>query len=291
MHTKGYIYALITVTLWSGWAVVTRLGAVQALHPMDLAFLRFGAAGLLMLPIALKNRHYITRKNYKTLAVMICGAGLGYFLFMAFGFKLAPASHGIITPCLLPVIVAIASSKLFHEKFGKLRIFGYALIVIGVAYKMYFSLASGAVTADLLFILGAICWSAYTIQTKIYRHIPPLVTTAFVQVGSMAFIVIPYFIFQGLEPHSLPLMPSLVQVLYQGVVTSIISLLTFNKAVAIIGASKTSSFAALLPVMVIFLSMPILSEYPHVPDIIFASLMTVGVFLASGVLKLKTKQL
>jgi len=188
----------------------------------------------------------------------------------------------------MPVIVALISSRLFAEKFSHARIFGYAVIVVGVIYKISGSIKTGLVGPDLLFLMGALCWSIYTIQTKIHK-IEPLVNAAFVQVGSMILILVPYLIYQINTPHTLPLVPSVIQILYQGVLTSIVSLVFYNKAIAIIGASKTSSFAALLPVLVIFLSIPILAEYPTQDDIIFASLMTVGVFFASGVVKRKVK--
>ena len=286
MQTKGqnigYIYAFLTITLWSGWAIVTRLGAVTSLSVFDIAALRFTSAGLMMLPIAIKHRKLIHRKNFMQIVAMTFGAGIGYFTVMGIGFKLAPAGHSIITPCLLTVLVALGSYFMFYEKFSKPRLIGYALIITGVIYKMAF-LSNGEYIADLFFIGGAFCWTIYTLLTKKNSHIPPLAVAAFVQVGSGLLVIIPYIIYQMQAPHTLPLQSSIIQVIYQGFFTSILSLLFFNKAMSYIGASRTSSFAALLPVMVTLGAMPILGEYPTVYDIIFVAFMSTGVFFASGV--------
>ena len=289
-QSKGYLFAFLTVTLWSGWAIVTRLGAVGSLSVFDIAFLRFLTAGLLMAPIAWKHRKLIHRKNFREIATMMFGAGIGYFVVMGIGFKLAPAGHSIITPCTMTLMVALGSYYIFGEKFTRTRVAGYALIIIGVAYKLVM-LSHGNLMADIYFLAGAVCWTVYTLFTKKNSNIPPLAVAAFVQVGSGLLVIIPYIIYQYYAPHSLPVKDSVIQAVYQGFFTSIVSLVFYNKAISFIGASKTASFAALLPVMVTLGAIPILSEYPTTYDWVFVICMSVGVFLASGVTtKLKKKQ-
>ena len=144
--------------------------------------------------------------------------------------------------------------------------------------------------ADLYFIGGAICWTVYTLFTKKNANIPPFAVAAFVQIGSAIIILPAYIYYQNIAPHALPIKDSIIQAIYQGIFTSIISLVLYNKAISYIGASKTASFAALLPVMVTLGAMPILAEYPTTYDIIFVIFMSAGVFFASGVLgKFKKK--
>ncbi len=286
----GYLFAFLTVTLWSGWAIVTRLGAVGSLSVFDIAFLRFLSAGLLMSPVAWRYRKLIHRKNFREIATMMFGAGIGYFVVMGIGFKLAPAGHSIITPCSMTLMVALGSYYLFGEKFSRARIAGYILIVAGVSYKLIF-LSEGNLMADIYFLGGAVCWAVYTLFTKKNANLPPIAVAAFVQVGSGILVIIPYIIYQYNTPHSLPVQDSIIQAIYQGFFTSIVSLIFYNKAISYIGASKTASFAALLPVMVTIGAIPILSEYPTTYDIVFVCFMSAGVFLASGVTtKLKKKQ-
>jgi drug/metabolite transporter (DMT)-like permease len=49
-YMRGALYGLAAVSIWSGWIVVARLGLKTSLTPWDIAALRFGVAGLLLLP-------------------------------------------------------------------------------------------------------------------------------------------------------------------------------------------------------------------------------------------------
>jgi len=284
---KGYFFAFIAISLWAGWSIVTRIGALSPLTTMDMAFMRFTCSGILMFPIAYKNRHLVTKQNFKNIFLMTLGAGIAYFSFMAQGFRLAPAGHGIITPCTMSTMVAIASYYMYGEKFSKIRVFGYCLIIFGLALKLYNGVLGGTIWADIFFVIGALTWSIYTIQTKGQKQIPAIAAAAFVQVGSMALIFFPYLAYQIHSPHSLPIGDSVLQIIYQGFFTGIVSLIFFNKALELIGASATASVAAAMPAMITVLAIPFLHEYPSKLDIVFVTMMTVGVFIASGAVKIR----
>jgi hypothetical protein len=49
-YFRGALCGLTAVSIWSGWIVVARLGLRTSLTPWDIAALRFGVAGLLLLP-------------------------------------------------------------------------------------------------------------------------------------------------------------------------------------------------------------------------------------------------
>jgi len=49
-YLRGSLYGLAAVSIWSGWIVIARLGLRTSLTPWDIAALRFGVAGLLLLP-------------------------------------------------------------------------------------------------------------------------------------------------------------------------------------------------------------------------------------------------
>ena len=47
---RGAIYGLSAVGIWAAFIVVSRLGVRTSLTPWDVAAIRFGTAGLLLLP-------------------------------------------------------------------------------------------------------------------------------------------------------------------------------------------------------------------------------------------------
>lgn len=49
MTMRGALYGLAAVSIWSGWIVVARLGLKTSLTSWDIAALRFGVAGLLLI--------------------------------------------------------------------------------------------------------------------------------------------------------------------------------------------------------------------------------------------------
>src|SRR5258708_39856415 len=49
-YTRGALFGLGAPCIWSGWIVVARLGLRTNFTPWDIAALRFGVGGLLLLP-------------------------------------------------------------------------------------------------------------------------------------------------------------------------------------------------------------------------------------------------
>jgi len=280
----GYLFAFLTITIWSGWTIMSRIGALGSLSPFDLVFMRYSFAGLIMLPTAIRNFHLINKQNYLGILVMIVGAGAPYLWFALLGFQRAPISHGILIPSAMPLFVAILSFMVFKERLIATRLLGYLFILCGIIFRLnnnHSTISSSY--ADIFFLIAALLWAIYTVQNK-YLHLTPIVATSFVTCGSMFILIIPYVIYQYKHPHALPLIESTQQIIYQGFITSILSLITYNRAIEIIGAAKTSCFAALCPVMVTLLAIPFLHEIPNTYDWIFVIIMSIGVFLASGVL-------
>lgn len=285
MKLKGYLYAMVTITLWSGWIISTRYGMKTDLTPLDLSLMRFVCAGMIMLPIAYKNRHLITKQNRAQVITMSLSSGPAYLLLMAYGYVYAPAVHGILTPCLLPVVVAALSWKMFKEKPNKKAFLGYGFILAGVIFQL---ISNNGAISDGLFLAGAFFWAMYTVLYK-KLGFSAVVATSFVAVISMIFMLIIYVPYQIITPHSVNLESAIFHIIYQGIVTSIISLITFNKAAQILGSSEAAAFGAGIPILVALGSVPILGEYPNTNDIIFVALMTLGVLLASGILAFRHK--
>lgn len=283
---RGYALAFVTIVIWSGWMIVSRLGLLNSLTPFDVVFLRYTASGLIMLPIALKHLHLITRANRKAVALMVLGAGVPYLFLCNLGFASAPASHGILTPSTMPLWVGIGSYFVLKEKISNIRLLGYLFILSGAIFKIGFG-EEGFSSTDLFFIGASLCYGTYTILSKIHSNLPPLTLAAFVSSGNMILLAIPYAVYQIVNPHELPLVVTIQQIVYQGVLTGIVALIAYNKAIQLIGAARTSSFAAFAPVMVTLLAVPLLGEIPTYNDWVFVLLMTVGVFLASGVLRFR----
>jgi drug/metabolite transporter (DMT)-like permease len=72
------------------------------------------------------------------------------------------------------------------------------------------------------------------------------------------------------------------QGLYQGVITMVISLFLYGRAISLLGASSGAAFGALGPAMAALIAIPALGEWPTRADWIAIMLISAGVYLASG---------
>ena len=90
-----------------------------------------------------------------------------------------------------------------------------------------------------------------------------------------------YLTFFGTRLAQLPLTDFAVQALFQGVVVTIVSLLLYGRAVALLGASGGSAFGALVPVLSALFAIPLLGEWPSETDWMGIVLISFGVYLTS----------
>ena len=68
----------------------------------------------------------------------------------------------------------------------------------------------------------------------------------------------------------------------QGILTAIISLMLYGRAVSILGASSGAAFAALCPAMTALMAIPVLGEWPQNRDWAAIVLISAGVYIVSG---------
>jgi drug/metabolite transporter (DMT)-like permease len=81
---------------------------------------------------------------------------------------------------------------------------------------------------------------------------------------------------------SAPWSEILIQAVFQGVLSAIVALLLYTRAVAILGVARGAVFAALVPSFSLLIAIPILHELPTHLQTIGVVLVTAGMVLALG---------
>src|SRR6266702_4190141 len=114
------------------------------------------------------------------------------------------------------------------------------------------------------------------------ENLEPLHATALVSTGSLVIYLPIYSALYGTRLAQLPLDEITVQAIFQGVLVTIVSLLLYGRAVAILGASGGAAFGALVPALSALFAIPLLGERPNETDWIGIVLISAGVYLASG---------
>jgi len=283
-YLRGAACGLAAVCIWSGWIVVARLGLRTSLTPWDIAAIRFGVAGGLLLPLLAARGIAIDRLGWTGLAAIVLGGAAPVFLANA-GLLFAPAAHaGALFPGVMPLMVAGLAAMVLGEKFSRARQIGFALILPGV---LAITLGSGGELGSLqnlghaLFLCAGLAWAFYTVAMRRAR-LDGLHAAAISAVGSALLYLPIYLALPGTTIGQALWSDIGLQAFVQGILTAIISLMLYGRAVSILGASSGAAFAALCPAMTALMAIPVLGEWPQRLDWAAIVLISAGVYILSG---------
>jgi len=282
--TLGVVSGLLVVMCWAGWVVATRLAVTTALRPVDVAFLRYVVPAVVLLPVLVRHGFGPRQIGVARSAILVACAGLPFLLVASTGMKFAPASDvGTIMVGTMPVFVAVFSALVNRERFDRIRVFGFLLVMLGIAgiaAHGLFDFHSGAWRGHLLFLAGAAMYATFTVTFR-RAGIGPWHAAAIVNFYSLLLITPVYFLFCA--PRVLSAAPSEVvtQALVQGVVAGIMALYFYGDAIRRLGPSRAAVLGALTPVVVALVGVPLLGEIPT--SVAWVAIVTVsaGVVLAS----------
>ncbi len=287
-YLKGAAWGLFAISIWVGWILLTRYGVTTSLSPYDITALRFACAGLLLLPIVIRDGFGLHLIGIRTWLVICFGAGVPYVLIASGGLQFAPVAHaGALIPGTMPLWTALLAILFLHEKIARPRKLGLLLIPVGIFIFVGSGLTNfetGNWRGHILFLTAAMCWASFTVamRTASLKGFSALHAAAVVSVVS-AIWYLPVYVF--FLPHRIAeasLGAIVVQTIYQGIFVSIISLVAYARAVSILGASLGASFASLVPVLAMLAAIPLLAEVPRTVDYFGIAAITFGVFLSSG---------
>jgi len=266
--------------LYAGQFVLSRWSIQRSVTLWDLAALRFGAAGLLLLPVVL--RHGLASAagvGWGRSVMLTITAGGPYTLILFAGLSLAPAGHGaVIIPGATPVVSTLLVWWWFGERASPGRLAGLVLVATGLVLVSWPGLAGGVGErtwlGDLLFVVAGILWGFFTVLARRWQ-VDPLRATAMMWTLAAAAYLPVYLVVAGARLLAAPRREVVFQAVYQGVGVAIVALALYSWAIRVLGASFASLFMPLIPVMGMLLAVPVLGEIP-------TPLQLVGVLAVSG---------
>lgn len=275
---RGLIWGLSGVLVWSGSFVLTRFGFQTALLPSDIIALRFGVAGLVLLPVVLAKGFGFRQLGALGFVLLVAGAGFPYALLTAFGLQFAPASHAAaLIPGLMTAMVAIFGVFLLHERLVPVRWAGVGLILVGSALIAGFSQFGGAeMMGHIAFFAAALVWSLYVMVFR-KKNMDGLHAAAISSVASAIVFLPIYMLFLQKGIGETSWNDIFLQGFYQGVLTSAFGIFAFNRAVVLLGTAAGAALSALIPVVTLVLGLLLLGEVPGLTDTLAALLISVGV--------------
>jgi drug/metabolite transporter (DMT)-like permease len=284
-YLQGAACGLAAAAIWAGWSTLTRRAVTGSLGPVDIATLRYGIAGLLLLPVVVRRGLAFDRLGWGGLAVILTGAGVPYALLAAAGLRAAPAwSQAALNPGSVPLFAALIAAGLNEERLAPARRAGLALIAAGALVILCRHAAEWSgmrLGGAALSLTAAFLWAAFTVTMRRTR-LEPLHAAALVATGSAAIWLPIYALLRGLKLPPVASPDLAIQAVYQGILVTIVSLLLYGRAVTSLGSAGGAAFGALVPALAALFAIPLLGEWPDVPGWVAIGLISGGVYLASG---------
>lgn len=257
---KGYVFAALVVSIWTGFVLVSRLGGESPLTAWDLVAIRYATSAAILFPL------YMVRGRFRVFTLrswaLALTGGITYALLAFSGFKLSPATHAaVLLPGLLPFAVAIVAWFLLGERPAPNRWAGLIIIGAGVAClgAQAFHGAPAVRRGDLLLVGASFSWAIYTVLARRWAVSPWETTVSVVLLTAFAYLPV-YIVFLPKNIASVPLASILTQVIYQGILATIVQMLLYVQTVRLIGATRLGTLMALVPALAGFAAVPLLGE-------------------------------
>ena len=167
---KAVFLTVLSGALWGSSFPAIKIG-LRYIDPYMFVFLRFFSAAIIMFMILLFTRKLDIKFANKRIWGLGILNGVSYLLQYV-GMAFTAASKSSLLVNLTAVWVAIISWFLLKERFGKKKLLGIILSIIGVfliTTNLNFSeLAKGMFLGDILVLSSGVGWSFFIIYNKKY---------------------------------------------------------------------------------------------------------------------------
>lgn len=289
----GRLAAMFTILIWGTTFISTKV-LLADFEPVEILFFRF-VIGLLALFLVCPHRLKVVSRRHEVFFALagLCGICL-YYLLENIALTYTGASNVGVIISVAPFFTAMLSQLFMHDKTGndvkpegKLRanfFIGFAVAMAGVVMISF----NGAKlelnpVGDILAVLAALVWACYSILTrKISTFGYPVILTTRRMFGyGIVFMIPALFLFDckiGLERFAD--VTNLLNILYLGFGASALCFVTWNVAVKVLGAVKTSVYIYVVPVITVITSMLVLKEPVTWISAVGTVLAVAGLFLS-----------
>lgn len=262
---QGYILAFITIVIWGTTFISTKL-LLEAITPVEILFIRF-TMGFAVLLFAYPHRLKVTERKQELYfaGAGLCGVTL-YYLLENIALTYTFASNVGVIISAAPFFTAIFAHWFLDKERLRLRFFiGLAAAMIGI-FLISFNGSSRLQLnplGDILAVLAAAIWAAYSVLTKKISGFGynTIQTTRRIFFYGLVFMIPALFVF-GFDPDVQSLLSpvNLFNILFLGLGASALCFVTWNSAVRVLGAVKTSVYIYMVPVITVVTSVIVLRE-------------------------------
>ncbi|MGM0930097.1 MAG: DMT family transporter [Actinomycetota bacterium] len=285
---RAYLLLMLVVVFYAGNILTGK--ALSDLPPLTIAFGRIAVAFLVLLPIgyrsAWRSRHLFVR-HWKPLLLMTVTGIAGFNTLIYSALQFTSATNVSVLEASIPAVTVLLSFWLLRERLRPVQWLGILLSLCGALWVV----TDGQLlrladmrwnVGDAIMAVGAISWAVYSMAVKRYLHLFPAHGAVLVMTGLSVLCLLPLVIGEwmivGVPEISGGQWSGL---LYLGIFPSVVALLLYNRAVAVLGASQASVFLNFVPVFTMLGAYLLLHEAITLMQILGALAVITGVVFTS----------
>lgn len=280
-----HIMALFTSIIWGATFVSTKILIQEGISPESILFYRFLIA---YIGIWFFSPKRLFANNVKDellfLATGICGGSL-YFIGENRAIGMTLASNVSLIICTASIFTGILSHFLLKgERMRKRLIWGAIIALIGVGlvvFNGHFILKINS-AGDILTIFVALMWAFYCVLLKKLdnRYTTIFITRKVFFYGLVTLL--PAFTFSPLTTNIKLLTEPIIlgNILFLGIIASMLCYILWNKAINKLGTICTSNYIYIIPIVTLITSSIALDEKITPFAILGAILIICGVYVS-----------
>jgi drug/metabolite transporter (DMT)-like permease len=271
---------------WSGGWIAGKLGVASA-PPLEFSAIRFVMASAAVAAIAIATRTRIRSDALGVVALTAVFGYLGYNAFVFVGLTMAPASDAaLIVPTTIPVLTAIGATFL-GERVTATKMAGFGLASVGAALVIAAGQSGGEVSSerllgDVFMLVGAVCWSIYTILGTITLRTRSPIEVVALAVPMGALLLLPFgFLEQGYRDVPNWGAGIWADAVYLALVVTVGSFTLFYWVVRRVGAGVASMSSYFVPILTLAMAVVFLGDRPQPLQLVGGLVILAGVRLAT----------
>ena len=277
---------LLMVLIWGVNFPIAK-AALSELSPLAFNALRFPLAALVVLFALRRRGGFLWPARGHRLRVFALGmlGNVFYQQFFIFGLALTRAGTASLLLAATPIITALLSAGMGHERVGVRAWVGVIATFVGIALVVLFGGSAAeqgsSLIGDLLMIGASISWAVYTVGSRDlierYGSVQFTAWTLWTGAAGLCLIGLPAVLrtdFAAVSPGAW------FGVVYAGALSIGLAYLIWYYGVRQIGNTRTAAYSNLVPVVALIAAWLQLGEVPTIGQLIGAGVILGGLTLA-----------
>ena len=227
----------------------------------------------------------ITRRDWLAIAALGVVGHFFYQYFFIGGLALTSVANSSLLLAATPVLIAILSAVLGHDRIAPLHWVGAAMSLAGIYIIVTFaeggvSIGSSTLRGDLMMFGGVACWAIYTLGSRplMERHSPVGVTGLSMAIGTALYVPVMWPNVMATNWWTISLR-TWIALVYSALFALCVAYTIWYVAVREIGSARTSVYSNIVPIVAMLTAVAFLGERPSGGRLLGAGLVLVGVAL------------